>query len=52
MALWMVGLVGAGPVTALFVAMVADLVGVRAAFAAPAAVLALAARLCRPSQPN
>jgi MFS family permease len=50
MALWMVGLVGARPLTALYVGMWADLAGVRAAFAATAAVMGIAVWACRPSR--
>src|SRR5690606_26996363 len=50
MALWMVGLVGVRPVTALFVGTVADLSSDRAAFAATALVMALATWSCRPSR--
>jgi len=50
MALWMVGLVGARPATALFVGTWADLAGVRTAFVAVAAVLAVVSWFCQPSR--
>jgi predicted MFS family arabinose efflux permease len=50
MALWMVGFVGARPLTSSFVGLVSDVAGARTGFAATAAVLLAAAALCRPSR--
>lgn len=50
MALWMVGLVGVRPITALFVGSIADLASDRAAFGATALVMLLATWWCRPAR--
>jgi MFS family permease len=50
MALWMVGLVGVRPVTALYVGTIADLSSDRLAFGATALVMVLGTWWCRPSR--
>lgn len=50
MALWMIGLVGVRPLTALFVGSIADLASDRWAFAATAVVVLMGAWWCRPTR--
>jgi hypothetical protein len=49
MALWLVGFVGSRPIAAALLGGTADLVSVQAAFAVAAALSAVVALLCRPS---
>jgi dipeptide/tripeptide permease len=49
MALWLVGFVGSRPIAAALLGGTADLVSVQAAFAAAAALSAVVALVCRPS---
>ena len=49
MALWLVGFVGSRPIAAALLGGTADLVSLQAAFAAAAALTAVVALWCRPS---